>query len=56
MPYALALANRGWRDALIADPGLRAGLNVAEGRITNEPVARSLGLDYTPPERVLGME
>ncbi|HPE01191.1 MAG TPA: alanine dehydrogenase [Burkholderiaceae bacterium] len=56
LPYALALANRGWRDALIADPGLRAGLNVAEGRITNEPVARSLGLDYTPPERVLGME
>jgi alanine dehydrogenase len=52
--HALALANKGWRTALRDDPHLRAGLNVALGHITCEPVANQQGLVYTPPEQLLG--
>jgi alanine dehydrogenase len=54
LPFALALANKGWREALREDPHLRAGLNVHDGMVTCEPVAAALGLPYTPPESVLG--
>jgi alanine dehydrogenase len=52
--HALALADHGWRDALRADVHLRAGLNVALGQVTCEPVARQLGLTYTPAEQLIG--
>jgi alanine dehydrogenase len=52
--HALALANKGWRTALRDDPHLRAGLNVALGHVTCEPVAIQQGLVYTPPEQLLG--
>ena len=42
LPYGLKLAAGGYA-AIQADPGLRAGLNVHEGRIVNETVAKSLG-------------
>jgi len=45
---ALAIAGKGWRAALRDDAHLRNGLNVAEGRITHEAVARALGLDCAP--------
>jgi len=51
--HALALADKGWRVALRDNPHLRAGLNVALGRVTCEPVARQQGLDWTPAEQVL---
>ena len=54
LPFVLALADQGIGTALAADPHLRAGLNVHEGAITHEAVARDLGLDYTPAERALG--
>jgi len=54
LPFALALADKGWRRALSDDAHLRAGLNVHDGRITCEPVAQAHGLAFTPPERVLG--
>jgi alanine dehydrogenase len=44
LPHALALADKGWRNALAADSGLRAGLNVVEGQITHAGVAESLNL------------
>jgi alanine dehydrogenase len=53
LPYVLALADHGWRDALEADVHLRNGLNVVEGRITCEPVARALGLPYEPADSML---
>lgn len=52
--HALALADRGWREAMRADPHLRAGLNVALGQVTCEPVARQLGLAFVPAERLIG--
>src|SRR5271167_1346607 len=53
LPFALALADKGWREALREDPHLRAGLNVHDGKVTCEPVAAAHGLPYTPPESVL---
>jgi alanine dehydrogenase len=43
MPYAVELANRGWRDALRADPALALGLNTHDGELTNAPVADAHG-------------
>src|SRR5215211_5270561 len=43
LPYALALADRGL-DALRDDPGLRSGLNVAQGRVTHPAVAEGVGV------------
>lgn len=45
VPYALALADKGWEKALADDPALARGLNVAEGKICNPNVAEALGLD-----------
>jgi alanine dehydrogenase len=43
LPYALALATLGVRDAVRADPALAAGVNTCEGRVTNAAVAAALG-------------
>jgi alanine dehydrogenase len=43
LPYAVELANRGWRDALKADPALALGLNTHDGELTNAPVAEAHG-------------
>jgi alanine dehydrogenase len=54
LPYALSLANRGWRDALKADPALALGLNTHDGMITNGPVAQAHGLQHRELADVLG--
>ena len=48
LPYALKLANLGFREAMRADEPLRKGLNVWNGKVTNKFVADSLGLEYAP--------
>jgi len=53
LPFVLALANKGYRKALTDDPHLRNGLNVYQGRLTYEAVARDLGLSYTAAVDVL---
>jgi alanine dehydrogenase len=50
LPFTLALANKGVRQALRDDGHLRMGLNVAEGAITHEAVARDLGKPFRMPE------
>ena len=42
--YALALADKGWREAIKDDPNLALGLNVHEGKIYYEAVAEAHGL------------
>ena len=54
LPHALKIAELGWKDALKANPHLAEGLNVHEGQITYEAVARDLGYDYVPLSKVLG--
>ena len=48
LPVILALANRGWREALKDDVGLRAGLNICNGQVTHPKVAEALGKKYMP--------
>ena len=54
LPYVVEIANRGWREALRADPALALGLNTHEGMVTCRPVAGAHGLPYTELEEVLG--
>ncbi len=54
LPYVLQLADRGWKAALAADPHLRNGLNVCEGRVTHPQVAEALGYPYVDPQTLLG--
>jgi alanine dehydrogenase len=49
-PYVFKLAEMGYQEALKKDPALRKGLNVYQGNLVYEPVAKSLGLQYTPLE------
>ena len=53
LPYALELANLGWREALRTDAALLPGLHTHEGALTIEPVADAHGLPSTSPEQVL---
>ena len=46
---ALALANKGYKQALTDDPHLRNGLNVHRGDVTYREVAEDLGYDYVEP-------
>jgi alanine dehydrogenase len=54
LPYALKLADKGWKAALTADSGFRLGLNVCQGHITHGGVAESLGLAFEPHPKALG--
>jgi alanine dehydrogenase len=49
LPYVIQLANHGVEEALERDPGLRLGLNVAEGRIIHPAVAEALGAEDPHP-------
>ena len=53
LPYAVELANRGWKDALRADAALAKGLNTFDGAVTNGPVAEALSMAHTPLADVL---
>lgn len=48
LPYALELANQGWREALRNDPALALGLNTHDGQVTYGPVAEAHGMDVLP--------
>ncbi len=54
LPFVLALAGKGWKQALADDAHLRNGLNIAFGKVTCEPVAEALGYAYTKPAEVMG--
>jgi len=53
VPYALEIANRGWRAALRADPALAAGLNTHEGALTYRGVAEAHGLPWVETSEAL---
>lgn len=53
LPYVLRLADLGWREALRLDRGFLQGLNVHDGLLCCEAVARAHGLPFTPPESLL---
>jgi alanine dehydrogenase len=51
LPYGIKIANEGWLQAVKSDSALRKGLNMVDGKLCYEPVAKSLGLAY---QEVLG--
>jgi len=53
LPFALALADKGWRRALKDNPHLGHGLNIDAGRVTHAAVAQDLGYDYVPVATIL---
>ncbi|WP_017973544.1 alanine dehydrogenase [Actinopolyspora halophila] len=54
LPYALRIAEQGWRAACGQDEALAAGLNTHDGKLVNEPVAAAHGLAYDEVDSVLG--
>ena len=53
LPYAVQLADKGWKGALSADQSLALGLNTHAGALTNGPVAAAHDLPHTAVETVL---
>ena len=53
LPYALALADNGLQSAVAKIPGLRPGINVANGKITHAPVAEGVAGEYVPVDEAL---
>jgi alanine dehydrogenase len=45
LPYALQLANKGWKKALKENPALLKGLNVTDGKVTYAGVAEAFGME-----------
>ncbi|MBC7267024.1 MAG: alanine dehydrogenase [Coriobacteriia bacterium] len=53
LKYGLAIADKGWKQAVLDDPALAKGVNVLDGNITYKPVADAHGMNYTPLEKLL---
>ena len=53
LPYAVELANRGWKDAVRADTSLWHGVNAVEGAVVYDAVADSHGLPHVPLDELL---
>ena len=53
LPHVLALAGKGYRQALKDDRWLRDGLNVHQGKVTQQEVAHDLGYDFHEPESLI---
>jgi alanine dehydrogenase len=53
LPFVLALAGKGWRQAMLHDTHLAEGLNIHDGQVTHVAVAQALGLRHTPVRDVL---
>ena len=52
-PYAMQLANKGWKQALKESAALKKGLNIVDGKVTYPAVAEAFALPYTPPDSCL---
>ena len=53
LPYAVEIANKGWRGAMRENPEIKRGANVITGKVTYKAVAEAFGLEYTPVDQVL---
>jgi alanine dehydrogenase len=53
LPFVLAIADHGFRRAMVRDPDLANGLNIHAGKVVNEAVARDLGYDHHPVAGIL---
>jgi alanine dehydrogenase len=53
LPYAIRLANQGWKEACMENPELRNGLNVINGEVVYKAVADAFNLSYSDPKKFL---
>jgi alanine dehydrogenase len=53
LPYVVQIANKGWKEAVRDNPALARGINIAEGAVTHQAVARALTYPYQPLENIL---
>ena len=53
LPYAVEIADKGWRRAFAENAEIRGGANVVEGRVTYKGVAEAFGLEYVPVDTLL---
>ncbi|MEB8389103.1 alanine dehydrogenase [Rhodobacteraceae bacterium KMM 6894] len=53
MPFMLALADKGWKQACADDPHLLQGLNVHAGQLTYSAVGQALGIETVSPEQIV---
>ncbi len=53
LPYAIQLANKGWKQACKDDNALKLGLNVVNGKVVYEGVSKAFNLEYTEVDSVL---
>ncbi|MCJ8167423.1 alanine dehydrogenase [Pontibacter sp. E15-1] len=53
LPYAIQLANKGWKKACAESVELLKGLNVVQGKVVYQGVAEAFGLEFVPAEEVL---
>lgn len=53
LPYAVEIANKGWKKAMKENPEIEKGANVIKGAITFKGVAEAFGLEFTPIEKLL---
>jgi alanine dehydrogenase len=53
LPYAVDIANKGWKAAMKENREIRGGANVIDGKVTYKGVADAFGLEYTPVEDLL---
>ena len=53
LPYAIALASRGWRHACAGDLALARGVNIVERHITHPGVAEAFGMAWSPVDHFL---
>jgi alanine dehydrogenase len=53
LPYAVEIANKGWKKAMQENPEIGFGANVINGKVTYQGVAEAFGLKYTPIDKLL---
>ena len=53
LPYAVEIANKGWKKAMKENAEIKRGANVVKGQVTYKGVAEAFGLDYVPIDRLL---
>jgi alanine dehydrogenase len=53
LPYAVQIANKGWRCAMLENPEIKLGATVMNGKVTYKAVAEAFGLEHTPIETLL---
>jgi alanine dehydrogenase len=53
LPYAVQIANKGWKKAMQENEEIKLGANVIDGQITYKAVSEAFNLGYTPVDNFL---